>query len=82
MVATTNTDIQCIMLATRPFLFVLVEMCASSDNPQVEVPMPVKLLLQISLESAKKSLLILSTLQAQNLLGTESIGCSVACLLF
>jgi hypothetical protein len=39
----------------------------------VEVPVPVKLLLQISLESAKKALLILSALQAQNLLGTECI---------
>jgi hypothetical protein len=71
VVATANTDMQCIMLATRPFLFVLIEMCASSDDPQVEIPVPVKLLLQISLESAKKSLLILSALQAQSLLGME-----------
>ncbi|KAL4772344.1 fungal-specific transcription factor domain-containing protein [Aspergillus nidulans var. acristatus] len=44
---------QCIMLAIRPFLF---------------VPMPIQLLLQICLESARKTVLILSALHQQTLL--------------
>ncbi|KAL4874888.1 fungal-specific transcription factor domain-containing protein [Aspergillus karnatakaensis] len=58
---------QCIMLATRPFLFILVEMSVKSDT-LMEVPTPIQLLLQICLESAKKSIFILSALQDQSLL--------------
>ncbi|CAI7627330.1 unnamed protein product [Penicillium crustosum] len=59
---------QCIMLATRPFLFILVEMRAKGTDPQTEVPTPIQLLLQICLESAKKTSQILGFLQDQNLL--------------
>ncbi|RJE25094.1 hypothetical protein PHISCL_02565 [Aspergillus sclerotialis] len=59
---------QCVMLATRPFLFILVEMCANSEEPLRDVPTPVKLLLQICLESAKETIFILSALQDQTLL--------------
>ncbi|OQE40346.1 hypothetical protein PENCOP_c006G06829 [Penicillium coprophilum] len=65
---------QCIMLTTRPFLLMLVETRAKSTDPrnptdhQMEVPTPIKLLLQICLESAKKTSQILESLQQQNLL--------------
>jgi hypothetical protein len=59
------------MLATRPFLFMLVEICANSEDSQIEVPTPIKLLLQICVESAKKTLQVLGALQEQSLLGTE-----------
>ncbi|KAK4866825.1 hypothetical protein LT330_007988 [Penicillium expansum] len=59
---------QCIMLATRPFLFMLVEIRAKGTDPQTEVPTPIQLLLQICLESAKKTSQILGSLQDQNLL--------------
>ncbi|KAJ5477650.1 hypothetical protein N7530_003159 [Penicillium desertorum] len=59
---------QCIMLATRPFLFMLVEICANSEDSQIEVPTPIKLLLQICVESAKKTLQVLGALQEQSLL--------------
>jgi hypothetical protein len=57
------------MIATRPFLFVLVEIRAKSTDPQIRVPAPIQLLLQICLESAKKTSQILGSLQEQNLLG-------------
>ncbi|KAJ9486712.1 hypothetical protein VN97_g6621 [Penicillium thymicola] len=60
---------QCIMLATRPFLFMLVEIRTKGTDPQTEVPTPIQLLLQICLESAKKTSQILGSLQDQNLLG-------------
>ncbi|KAL2814983.1 hypothetical protein BJX63DRAFT_391053 [Aspergillus granulosus] len=59
---------QCIMLATRPFLFILIERRANSEAAWMEIPTPVQLLLQICVESAKKSLFILDSLQEQNLL--------------
>ncbi|CAI7628261.1 unnamed protein product [Penicillium palitans] len=59
---------QCIVLATRPFLFMLVEIRAKGTDPQTEVPAPIQLLLQICLESAKKTSQILGSLQEQNLL--------------
>jgi proline utilization trans-activator len=62
------------MLATRPFLFILVEVCANSEGTQMDVPPPIKLLLQMCLESAKKTLFILSALQDQTLLGTGIIS--------
>lgn len=63
------------MLATRAFLFMLIEIQAKSTNRQnfadfrMEVPAPIKLLLQICIESAKKTSQILGSLQQQNLLG-------------
>ncbi|CAG8299011.1 unnamed protein product [Penicillium salamii] len=65
---------QCIMLATRAFLFMLIEIRAKSADPktskvsQMEVPTPINLLLQICVESAKKTSQILESLQRQNLL--------------
>ncbi|KAJ5602792.1 hypothetical protein N7537_005748 [Penicillium hordei] len=59
---------QCIMLATRPFLFMLVGIRAKRTDPQIEIPPPIQLLLQICLESAKKTSQILGSLQEQNLL--------------
>ncbi|KAL2813207.1 fungal-specific transcription factor domain-containing protein [Aspergillus cavernicola] len=60
---------QCIMLATRPFLFGLVEKtCLILKDTGMEIPMAIQLLLQICLESAKKTVFILSSLQDQTLL--------------
>ncbi|CAG8070884.1 unnamed protein product [Penicillium salamii] len=65
---------QCIMLATRAFLFMLIEIRAKSADlkkskvSQMEVPTPINLLLQICVESAKKTSQILEFLQRQNLL--------------
>ncbi|OJJ59112.1 hypothetical protein ASPSYDRAFT_89830 [Aspergillus sydowii CBS 593.65] len=60
---------QCIMLAIRPFLFGLVETCVALDNPGMTVPpMPIQLLLQVCLESAKKTVFILNSLHDQTLL--------------
>ncbi|KAL3436127.1 fungal-specific transcription factor domain-containing protein [Aspergillus tetrazonus] len=59
---------QCIMLATRPFLFGLIETCVVLGNTNVAVPMPIQLLLQIRLESARKTVLILGALHQQTLL--------------
>ncbi|KAJ5349943.1 hypothetical protein N7541_007670 [Penicillium brevicompactum] len=65
---------QCIMLATRAFFFMLVEIRAKSTDQQtskdshLEVPTPIKMLLQICVESAKKTSQILQSLQQQNLL--------------
>ncbi|KAL4911718.1 fungal-specific transcription factor domain-containing protein [Aspergillus aurantiobrunneus] len=59
---------QCIMLATRPFLFSLVETCVSAQNTSMAVPTPIQLLLQICLESVKKTTFILSALHDQGLL--------------
>ncbi|KAL4950991.1 Zn(II)2Cys6 transcription factor [Aspergillus filifer] len=59
---------QCIMLATRPFMFSLVETRVTSENVTVAVPKPIQLLLQICLESSKKTVNILSALQDQSLL--------------
>ncbi|KAL3474891.1 fungal-specific transcription factor domain-containing protein [Aspergillus californicus] len=62
---------QCIMLATRPFLFSLVEktcLTVEVEGPGPEVPRPIQLLLQICLESARKTVFILSALQDQTLL--------------
>lgn len=67
------------MLATRPFLFILVEMCANSQGTQMEVPTPAKLLLRMCIESAKKTTFILSALQDQTLLGTKHRQHSGAC---
>lgn len=47
----------------------LVEIRAKGTDPQTEVPTPIQLLLQICLESAKKTSQILGSLQDQNLLG-------------
>ena len=47
----------------------LVEIRAKGTDPQTEVPAPIQLLLQICLESAKKTSQILGSLQEQNLLG-------------
>lgn len=57
------------MLAIRPFLFGLVETCVALDNPGMTVPMPIQLLLQVCLESAKKTVYILDSLHDQTLLG-------------
>lgn len=57
------------MLATRPFLFGLIETCVVLGNTNVAVPMPIQLLLQICLESARKTVLILGALHQQTLLG-------------
>ncbi|PYI03707.1 Zn(II)2Cys6 transcription factor [Aspergillus sclerotiicarbonarius CBS 121057] len=51
-----------------PFLFGLVETSVNSENIGVAVPMPIQLLLQICLESVKKTVSILSALQDQTLL--------------
>ncbi|CAG7983721.1 unnamed protein product [Penicillium salamii] len=65
---------QCIMLATRAFLFMLIEIRAKSTDPkkpqpfQMEVPTPINLLLQICIESATKTSHILESLQQQNLI--------------
>lgn len=59
------------MLAIRPFLFGLVETCVALDNPGMTVPpMPIQLLLQVCLESAKKTVFILNSLHDQTLLGS------------
>ncbi|KAL3496051.1 hypothetical protein BJX62DRAFT_252420 [Aspergillus germanicus] len=59
---------QCIMLATRPFLFGLVETCVGVETAGKAVPMPIQLLLQICIESARKAVSILSALHDQTLL--------------
>ncbi|KAL4794097.1 Zn(II)2Cys6 transcription factor [Aspergillus venezuelensis] len=59
---------QCIMLATRPFMFSLVETRVTSENVTVTVPTPIQLLLQICLESSKKTVAILTALQDLSLL--------------
>lgn len=58
------------MLATRPFLFSLIERYVDSDNTETEVPAAVGLLLQICIESTRKTIYILTALQQQSLLGT------------
>ena len=75
------TSLQCIMLATRAFFFMLVEIRAKSTDQQtskdshLEVPTPIKMLLQICVESAKKTSQILQSLQQQNLLGNINQTC-------
>lgn len=59
------------MLAIRPFLFGLVETCIALDNPGMTVPMPIQFLLQVCLESAKKTVFILNSLHDQTLLGVS-----------
>lgn len=57
------------MLATRPFLFSLIERYVDSDNTETEVPAAVGLLLQICIESTRKTLYILTSLEQQSILG-------------
>ncbi|RDW84222.1 uncharacterized protein DSM5745_04548 [Aspergillus mulundensis] len=59
---------QCIMLATRPFLFSHLETCVVLRNTGVADPMPIQLLLQTCLETAKKTVFILDALHQQTLL--------------
>ncbi|KAL4925240.1 Zn(II)2Cys6 transcription factor [Aspergillus undulatus] len=59
---------QCILLATRPFLFGLVEASIASECKDRKVPVPIQLLLQICLESTRKIVFILDSLQKQTLL--------------
>jgi len=58
------------MLATRPFLYSLLEKRLECTNTETPISTPVKLLLQTCLESAKKTVDILRALQDQSLLGT------------
>ncbi|OGM49651.1 hypothetical protein ABOM_001871 [Aspergillus bombycis] len=61
---------QCIMLATRPFLFSLLEKQLGSGDNATPIPAAIKFLLQMCLESAKKTIYILRALQDQSLLET------------
>lgn len=57
------------MLATRPFLFSLLEKQLEYTDIATPIPAAMKLLLQMCLESAKKTIDILRAFQDQNLLG-------------
>lgn len=58
------------MLATRPFLYSLLEKRLESTDTETPISTPVKLLLQTCLESARKTVDMLRALQGQSLLGT------------
>ncbi|KAE8362684.1 Zn(II)2Cys6 transcription factor [Aspergillus caelatus] len=59
---------QCIMLATRPFLFSLLEKQLECADIATPIPAAMKLLLQMCLESAKRTIDILRAFQDQSLL--------------
>jgi hypothetical protein len=68
----TAPFLQSIMLATRPFLFSFLERRFESINTKTVIPTPVKCLLHICMESAKKAIYILGALQDQSLLGRQT----------
>ncbi|KAE8374679.1 hypothetical protein BDV26DRAFT_34367 [Aspergillus bertholletiae] len=59
---------QCIMVATRPFLVGLIIRRIESGNPEIAIPASIKLLLQVCVDSGKKTIYILQALQRQQLL--------------
>ncbi|KAB8259358.1 hypothetical protein BDV32DRAFT_159295 [Aspergillus pseudonomiae] len=59
---------QCIMVATRPFLVGLIIRRIRSESPEIVIPSSIRLLLQVCIDSAKKTIHILQALQRQQLL--------------
>lgn len=60
---------QCIILSTRPFLFNLVEKCIHPEVLNAPVPASIKGLIEICIESARKTAYILEEVMDQSLLG-------------